>query len=594
MMITGCGDGDGAANAATNATCTCSTSIAGGRRLPLHSPSDATYLSPLVCLIRSQLEVFSATPEDVEARASFGSLVQTISVGRVGIRCVHCRDRPAPDQARGAVSYPASIRVLNQATRNWQRYHWGTCKFIPSSAREEFERLQAGKKAHSSRKSQEYWIRRSREMGLVDTAPCAATTTATAATERTAAAPSANCPAEPEGIYFEADAKKMGLCILMPSEGEVTATSAAASKKKKNATHATYQDNKRKSGPDSSNQKDIYGGNERQAITNGLELGTAAENDETSNQHFQGTAFTSDFDLLRVFPAMDKNFSVDDLGDDASLMSDLERLVEEGNDSEAGDAGGDDAISFGDILHRQNMSSAYAQPHGLNAATAAPTQDSFMSEGDLKLLSTLRATKEMVRPLREKYPDENLSSTESQLASDLHSLGKALYRTLEDEGCTSAEVTSGAARPMGEDANADERLPKRERRRHAEYHRMHNAIPLQDLGYPTNVSIFIQSLIDATDEDAAERFASLSDVDNDLRLMIEFPDKYVFDAPPETSTGKLGLSSELYGMQTQRNKLISAFQSVVVTREERRGLALISGRSGSGKVRFISSLLGHT
>ena len=143
--------------------------LAGGRRLPLHSPSDATYLSPLVCLMRSQLEVFSATPEDVEACASFGALVQTISVGRVGIRCVHCRDRPAADQAKGAVSYPASIRMLNQATRNWQRYHWAACKFIPPSAREEFERLQAGKKTNSSRKSKEYWIRRSGEMGLVDT-----------------------------------------------------------------------------------------------------------------------------------------------------------------------------------------------------------------------------------------------------------------------------------------------------------------------------------------------------------------------------------------------------------------------------------------
>ena len=70
-------------------------------------------------------------------------IVQPISVGRVGIRCVHCRDRPVAEQAKGAVSYPTSIRMLNQATRNWQRYHWGTCQFIPPSVRGEFERLQA-------------------------------------------------------------------------------------------------------------------------------------------------------------------------------------------------------------------------------------------------------------------------------------------------------------------------------------------------------------------------------------------------------------------------------------------------------------------
>ena len=564
--------------------------LAGGRRLPLHSPSDATYLSPLVCLMRSQLEVFSATQADVEARSSFGALVQTISVGRVGIRCVHCRDRPAADQARGAVSYPASIRVLNQATRNWQRYHWVACKFIPPSVREDFARLQAGRKANSSRKSQEYWIRRSGEMGLVDTAACATTTTKPA---RTGPAASAERLVEPEGIYFEEDAKKLGLRLLIPPEGKVASNGAAASKRKKknNAAHSKHQgNNKRKNALVSNNINDAIDAS--QVITSGHGLGTISSNKEMSDQHVQGSAFTSDLDPLMV-PAMDNDFSVDNLGDDASLMSDLERLVEEDYASKAGDSGGEDAICFGGILDHQNMSSAYAEPHGLNAATAAPMQDSFMSDRDLKVLSALRATKEMVRPLREKYHDENSSSTESLLASDLHSLGKALYRTLEDEGCASAEVTSGAARPVVGRAHDDESLPKRGRRRHAEDQPGHGTIPLQDLGYPTNVSIFVQSLVDATNEDAAERFTSLSDVDNDLRLMIEFPDKYLSDAPPEASTEKLSLSSELYGIQTQRNKLINAFQSVVVTQEERRGLALISGRSGSGKVRFIVPLFVH-
>ena len=266
-------------------------------------------------------------------------------------------------------------------------------------------------------------------------------------------------------------------------------------------------------------------------------------------------------------------------------MSDLERLVGEDDDNEAGDATvGGDAICFGGIVHHQNTSSAYVQPHGLNVGTAATIQDTPMSERSRKLLITLRAAQEMVRSLREKYPDENLSSTGSPLASELHSLGKALYMTLGDEGNALAGVTPGTASPMAEDTTADERMPKRERRRNGEDQRMHDTVPLQDLGYPTNASIFVQSLIDATNEDAAERFTSLSDVDSDLRLMIEFSDKYLFDAPPEASTGRLDLSSVLYGIQTQRNKLMNAFQSVLVTGEERHGLALISGRSGSGKV----------
>ena len=317
-----------------------------GRRLPLHCPSDATYLSPLVCLMRSQLEVFSATQTDVEARASFGNkIVQPISVGRVGIRCVHCRDRPAAEQAKGAVSYPASIRMLNQATRNWQRFHWTACQFIPPSAREEFERLQAGKKAKSSHKSQEYWIRRSGEMGLVDTAACAAMTASSSPAYTSAdcgdTAPNNNqLPVEPEGIYFEEDARQLGLRILMPPEEKA---SSSSKKKKRNAIYSTGQGNKRKSGPGTPNEQDIQvglGGDEKKAITNGLGPSTAAEN-ETNGQHGQDAcaAATSavDFDSLDVLPAMGKDFSVDDLGDDASFMSDLERLAgEDGGNEEGG------------------------------------------------------------------------------------------------------------------------------------------------------------------------------------------------------------------------------------------------------------------
>ena len=148
---------------AANSTCD-----VGGRHLPLSNPSDKTYLSPLVCLIRAQIEIFSATEADMQARAALGGIVQAITPGRVGIRCIHCWDRPPKERANGAVSYPASIRVLNQGVRNWQRYHWKICPFIPPSTREEFERLNSGKKTYSSKKSKEYWIHWCEEMGLVD------------------------------------------------------------------------------------------------------------------------------------------------------------------------------------------------------------------------------------------------------------------------------------------------------------------------------------------------------------------------------------------------------------------------------------------
>ena len=212
-----------AAAAASLGTAT-GTCAVGGRDLPLSSPSDETYLSPLVCLMRSQIEIFSATEADVHARAALGGVVQTIRLGRVGIRCIHCWDRPPKERANGAVSYPASIRVLNQAVRNWQRFHWGICPLIPPSAREEFERLNSGKKTYSSKKSKEYWIHWCEEKGLVD-----------------ASANRIEGSEDSEGIYFESDAQTLGLRVLVPQELKEGAKKAGVSGMRKKGGQGAWK-----------------------------------------------------------------------------------------------------------------------------------------------------------------------------------------------------------------------------------------------------------------------------------------------------------------------------------------------------------------
>ena len=130
-----------------------------GRVVPLYDSADLEYLSPLVCLMRSQIELFSATPSDLETRSALGGLahqIRQVGVGRVGIRCIHCtkavaaaknehearsggggNGRPAINVPAGSVSYPASIRVINQAVRNWQRYHYVSCPNMPQSVRDD-------------------------------------------------------------------------------------------------------------------------------------------------------------------------------------------------------------------------------------------------------------------------------------------------------------------------------------------------------------------------------------------------------------------------------------------------------------------------
>lgn len=74
-----------------NATTSSAMPAVGGRSLPLYTPEDNDHLSPLVCVVRCQLELFSATPVDVRARSNVrGNIAKNITVGRVGIRCVHC------------------------------------------------------------------------------------------------------------------------------------------------------------------------------------------------------------------------------------------------------------------------------------------------------------------------------------------------------------------------------------------------------------------------------------------------------------------------------------------------------------------------
>ena len=226
-----------AAAAAASLSTATGTCAVGGRQLPLSSPSDEAYLSPLVCLIRSQIEIFSATEADVDARAALGGVVQTIRLGRVGIRCIHCWDRPAKERANGAVSYPASIRVLNQAVRNWQRFHWRICPLIPPSAREKFERLNSGKKTYSSKRSKDYWIHLCEEMGLVDVS-----------------ATMLEGSKESEGIYFEADARALGLRVLMLS-GEQT--SGAARKEVKGTTKAGTSGKRKKGASADSGKNDV-------------------------------------------------------------------------------------------------------------------------------------------------------------------------------------------------------------------------------------------------------------------------------------------------------------------------------------------------
>ena len=175
------------------------------RVVPLSSspPSiDAAHLSPAMCFLRQQIQIFAATEEDVAERRRIGGTSKPPNVGRVGLRCKWCCDPtstnndtntvaggdssstylPPAERSKGAVTYPKSIRIVHQSVRNFQRYHFFSCAAIPDEIKEIFKRRQKqrGKqgsgeemgyvKAGVAKKvdGKDYWIEACRDRGMVD------------------------------------------------------------------------------------------------------------------------------------------------------------------------------------------------------------------------------------------------------------------------------------------------------------------------------------------------------------------------------------------------------------------------------------------
>uniref|UniRef100_A0A7S4N4G3 Orc1-like AAA ATPase domain-containing protein n=1 Tax=Odontella aurita TaxID=265563 RepID=A0A7S4N4G3_9STRA len=145
----------------------------------LACPGDSAILSETVCIARAQIEVFAATAEDVKNRLHNCGVRDSIEEGRVGIRCVHCaRERAAAAASggktvklsRGAISYPKTMRLVNQAVRNWQRNHLMQCPFMPEGVKKRCLELKQGTKQQQSAKaSASYWHDCLTQIGVIDT-----------------------------------------------------------------------------------------------------------------------------------------------------------------------------------------------------------------------------------------------------------------------------------------------------------------------------------------------------------------------------------------------------------------------------------------
>ena len=135
----------------------------------LSHSDDENLLSPYLCIIRKQIEVFASTPEDIKAKLSVGGNKIPPIAGQIGLRCIHCKHVPFRDRAKSSESYPNLLKNIHQSVRNYQRHHWPNCKEIPVQVRKEVEASLGSKLSKSKGNAGQWWIRSCRDRGLFDT-----------------------------------------------------------------------------------------------------------------------------------------------------------------------------------------------------------------------------------------------------------------------------------------------------------------------------------------------------------------------------------------------------------------------------------------
>lgn len=130
-------------------------------------PEDKMSLSPLRCFLRQQVCAFSATEEDIAVRTP---TTFAVTVGQVGIGCIHCLNQPAKLRLNRAVCFPFSIARIYQSVADIQRFHLNECKLVPQDVKDKFEELQSqSSKGSKGLATRQYWITSAKKIGLVDT-----------------------------------------------------------------------------------------------------------------------------------------------------------------------------------------------------------------------------------------------------------------------------------------------------------------------------------------------------------------------------------------------------------------------------------------
>lgn len=142
-------------------------SASDGRRILLLSmPDDHQCLSETLCIVRNNVEVFTADGDDVRAPAP--GRKRPIQVGQVGLRCVYCRGVPGRDRVKRATCFPSSVKRIYRAMIDMKLDHFANCPHVPEGLKARLRELQSGATKRSTGMTVQYFVRSALRVGMHD------------------------------------------------------------------------------------------------------------------------------------------------------------------------------------------------------------------------------------------------------------------------------------------------------------------------------------------------------------------------------------------------------------------------------------------
>ena len=658
----------------------------------MFTPRDEEFLSPQLCLVRSLLQYFPASPEDIKVRQRKGGTAKPLRPNRVGIRCVHCAPIPPSERPNGAVSYPKNVGLVHQAVRNWQRFHLWDCPNIPQSTKDRLKGMGRGRKQAGSGGAA-HWVDSCTALGIRDCpdgegiefaagvgdagasasasatgagtiggaggvesgyASAASVTSATSAAaaqqyaSASAAVPlvSASVSASsmdqmPLGSTAAASmsasvgtAASMMLSMPMPMPMPMPPLPEAhqqhllqqqmmmlPSNVMPNILTSTVEPIPLHRGAAGAGAvPGAVGGTTGMTMPGQEQLGGAFGGGSsmpsivgttgTPSLHHATAAATADTlsfeDHTEAFSNLKDDLAELDFGDDDEVYIDQDEVTirSVGKPASTQGVGGNDALTE-DLTH---------------SCEGSQTSELTLSSEHAQLLKMVQLALDLVVTFQaERVVKEGEGNVSSN--TELHrSLGRILYEHftgksyLEDsEVIHASDRDSSTCREGGgvvDSGSSDrdtlndnsEQASKRKGRRTTIGSTATNIqadgsgyVPLLDLGYPIRLSTMVDCLMKSgsSANDNVCSFASLKEVEEEIHDMLEQPSRNLYDvAAAVHCDGHLRFAeNKLYGRSDELATLISAYDRVIHSKKEKRGIALINGYAGTGKSSLVDQIL---